>query len=277
MTSNGSHSLFHAPHGALNAMTPYLADLRRYARTLTGSQHLGDALVSLTLEDAEQIASEGGLDKIKLYQLLSRIWSGPVGAHWRSIERSRSGSQPSLQRQLTLLTPRSRQAYLLVAMDRFPPAAAAEILEMPESALHVALREAQQQVAAQNRAKILIIEDEPLIAVDLESIVTDLGHAVVGISRTRASAVAKARQAQPNLILSDIKLADDSSGIDAVSEIVQFRDVPAIFITAFPERLLTGLGPEPAFLITKPFRSEMVRAVIGQALFWSQSTTPGPR
>jgi CheY-like chemotaxis protein/DNA-directed RNA polymerase specialized sigma24 family protein len=257
--------------------TSYLAELRRYARTLTGSQHLGDALVSLTLEDAEYLSPERDpLDKLKLFRLLSRIWTGPVGDHWRSAERERKRHPEPLQRQLDRLTPRSRQAYLLVAMERFAPAAAAQILEMSEPELHDALTMAQTQIAAQGAAKVLIIEDEPLIAVDLESIVADLGHTVVGICRTRASAVAKARTAKPGLILSDIKLADDSSGVDAVNEIVQHRDVPAIFVTAFPERLLTGLRREPVFLITKPFRADMVRAVIGQALFWSQDNVEVP-
>jgi DNA-directed RNA polymerase specialized sigma24 family protein len=232
--------------------TSYLAELRRYARTLTGSQHLGDALVSLTLEDAEYLSPERDpLDKLKLFRLLSRIWTGPVGDHWRSAERERKRHPEPLQRQLNRLTPRSRQAYLLVAMERFAPAAAAQILEMSEPELHDALTMAQTQIAAQGAAKVLIIEDEPLIAVDLESIVADLGHTVVGICRTRASAVAKARTAK-------------------------HRDVPAIFVTAFPERLLTGLRREPVFLITKPFRADMVRAVIGQALFWSQDNVEVP-
>lgn len=274
MTRDGSNSLFHAQQSVLPDVARYLPDMRRYARTLTGSQHLGDALVSMTLEDAEQIASEEKIGKLELYRLLSRIWSRPIGDYWRATERTRMHAAPLLQRQLTRLTPLCRQAYLLVAMEHFQPAAAAAILEMPERQLHACLHEAQQQIAVQSAAKVLIIEDEPLIAVDLESIVSELGHDVVGISRTRSSAVAKAKSTQPNLILSDIKLADESSGIDAVNEIVQFRDVPTVFITAYPERLLTGLRREPTFLITKPFRAEMVRAVIGQALFWTDASEP---
>lgn len=250
-------------------LTANLPELRRYARTLTGSQHLGDALVSLTLEDAEYTNTGRNVDKLTLFMLLSRIWSGPVGDHWRSTERLRKRTEAPLQRQLDRLAPRSRQAYLLVAMERFQPAAAAQILELSEEQLYAELRMAQQQIAAQGAARVLIIEDEALIAVDLESIVLDLGHEVVGISRTRASAVEKARSVKPSLILSDIQLADDSNGVDAVRDITAERDVPAIFITAYPERLLTGLRREPVFLITKPFRADMVRAVIGQALFWN--------
>ena len=73
---------------------------------------------------------------------------------------------------------------------------------------------------------------------------------------------------RPGLVLADIQLADGSSGIDAVKDILGRFDVPVIFITAFPERLLTGERPEPTFLITKPFQPETVKAAIGQALFF---------
>ena len=71
------------------------------------------------------------------------------------------------------------------------------------------------------------------------------------------------------MVLADIQLADGSSGIDAVNEILHSRfEVPVIFITAYPERLLTGERPEPTFLITKPFLPDMVKALVSQALFF---------
>jgi CheY-like chemotaxis protein len=70
------------------------------------------------------------------------------------------------------------------------------------------------------------------------------------------------------MVLADIQLADGSSGIDAVNDILAESPIPVIFITAFPERLLTGERPEPAFLVTKPFNPEMVKALISQALFF---------
>ena len=55
---------------------------------------------------------------------------------------------------------------------------------------------------------------------------------------------------------------------DAVSELLRGFDIPVIFITAYPERLLTGERPEPTYLITKPFLSTTVKATVGQALFF---------
>jgi CheY-like chemotaxis protein len=121
---------------------------------------------------------------------------------------------------------------------------------------------------------VLIIEDEPIIAMDIETIVRDLGHNVTGVAVTRDEAVSQAMARRPGLVLADIQLADDSSGIDAVKDILQEFQVPVIFITAFPERLLTGERPEPTFLITKPFQRSTVKAAIAQALFFDSATIP---
>jgi CheY-like chemotaxis protein len=125
-------------------------------------------------------------------------------------------------------------------------------------------------------SKVAIIEDEPLIAMDLENLVESLGHQVVGLARTKAEAVALARSARPGL-LADIRLADGASGLDAVNEILETFGVPVIFITAYPETLLTGQRPEPAFLISKPFRAEMVKAIVSQALFFNEMSRPAER
>ena len=77
----------------------------------------------------------------------------------------------------------------------------------------------------------------------------------------------------PNASLADIQLADNSSGIDAVADILQQVDAPVIFITAYPERLLTGERPEPAFLINKPYTEEQVRSAVSQAMFFSSTDT----
>jgi len=97
---------------------------------------------------------------------------------------------------------------------------------------------------------------------------------VTGVAVTRDEAVQLAMAHRPGLVLADIQLADDSSGIDAVKDILAEFSVPVIFITAFPERLLTGERPEPTFLITKPFQRSTVKAQIAQALFFDDATVP---
>ena len=107
---------------------------------------------------------------------------------------------------------------------------------------------------------------------DITAIVEGMGHQVTGNARTHTEAVAMAAADRPDLILADIQLADNSSGVEAVNEILaQFGDIPVIFITAFPERLLTGDRPEPAFLINKPYTEEQVRSAVSQAMFFSST------
>ena len=172
------------------------------------------------------------------------------------------------------MTPLSRQALLLTAMEGFTPEDAAYLIEVDTDEVDSLVAEALAEIEKQTRARVLIIEDEPIIAMDIETIVRDLGHDVTGVAVTRDEAVALAMEDRPGLVLADIQLADDSSGIDAVKDILAEFDVPVIFITAFPERLLTGERPEPTFLITKPFQRSTVKAAISQALFFDESTIP---
>jgi CheY-like chemotaxis protein len=124
---------------------------------------------------------------------------------------------------------------------------------------------------------VLIIEDEAFIALNLQGLVEALGHQVLGVARTHKEAVALAKVKRPGAILADIQLADGSSGLDAVNEMLNSFQVPVIFITAYPERLLTGERPEPAFLIPKPFQPAMVSAMLSQALFFERNAKPRER
>ncbi|MFN3765080.1 MAG: response regulator, partial [Aliihoeflea sp.] len=131
---------------------------------------------------------------------------------------------------------------------------------------------AQSEIDAELATDVLIIEDEAIISADIESLVRELGHNVTGTATTHDEAVDAVARHRPGLVLADIQLADGSSGIDAVNEILASASVPVIFITAFPERLLTGERPEPAFLVTKPFNPDMVKALISQALFFDRQS-----
>ena len=133
------------------------------------------------------------------------------------------------------------------------------------------MEEAGRELAAEIATDVLIIEDESFIAMDLESLVENAGHRVIGVARTHTAAVTLAKAKRPGLILADIQLADGSSGLDAVNELVNSFEVPVIFITAYPERFLTGERPEPAYLIAKPYQPATVAAVIGQALFFERN------
>jgi CheY-like chemotaxis protein len=179
-------------------------------------------------------------------------------------------------KRLDDITPLPRQAFLLTAVEGFAVEQAARVLEISPKAFSALIEAAGEEIKAQVSTTALIIEDEPIIAIDLEHLLKGLGHRVVGNARTRDEAVELAKREKPGLVLADIRLADGSSGIDAVREIRRSFDIPIIFITAYPEALLTGDRPEPTYLIVKPFEEDMVRAVISQALFFNSKATNEP-
>jgi CheY-like chemotaxis protein len=255
-------------------IAPHLPFLRRYSRALTGSQISGDAYVAALLEalisDPLKFDTEPSV-RISLYRAYSKIWES-ISLNMKHAA-SYSGWEANTQRQLSHIAPKAREAFLLSAVEGFNTRDVAAILLMIEEDVDVLLKEASQSIVTQVATDVMIIEDEPIIAMDLEAVLESLGHRVTGIARTEKEALSLASAKRPKLILADIQLADGSSGLDAVNRILASFSVPVIFITAFPELLLTGEKPEPAFLITKPFLPDMVKAVISQALFFDMKSS----
>jgi len=253
------------------SIAPHLPYLRRFARAVSGSQQSGDALVAALLEAIIadiSIFPKASSDRIALYQIFARLFTSV--AIRVPQEQPQNAWEQRAAANLNAIAPLPRQAFLLVAVEGFAEDEAAEILGVSESGFANLLSQASAEISRQVATDILIIEDEPLIAMDIEEMVESLGHRVVGTARTHSEATAIFNKARPKMILADIQLADGSSGIEAVNEILASASVPVIFITAFPERLLTGERPEPAFLVTKPFNPEMVKALISQALFFDR-------
>jgi CheY-like chemotaxis protein len=233
------------------AVAQHLPYLRRYARALTGSQSSGD---------------EGTSTRIALYSLFTKIWNSvPVNASVSAAD------EMPVEHRLANITPKPRQAFLLVALEGLSEDDAAKVLDVDVPTLRRLVEESGRELAAEIATDVLIIEDETFIAMDLEGLVEGLGHRVLGVARTHSEAIALAKAKRPGLILADIQLADGSSGLDAVNELLRLFEVPVIFITAYPERFLTGERPEPAFLIAKPFQPATVSAVLSQALFFERN------
>ena len=260
-----------------------LPHLRRYARALTGSQEQGDTLVAATLEAicADRSVLPGDVPvRMALFKTFQHIWlAAPAGRAGDVAMGDRSPAAMAGAR-LAGIVPLARQALLLAAMEGFAEDAVGYLIERPLPVVRALIAEALADIARQTRTRVLIIEDEPVIAADIEAIVTELGHGVIGIATTHREAMAMMAGPAPGLVLADIQLRDGSSGIEAVRQILTGRPVPAIFITGFPERLLTGAGLEPAFLISKPFQPAAVRAAIGQAVLFNPAapgtaTAPG--
>jgi CheY-like chemotaxis protein/DNA-directed RNA polymerase specialized sigma24 family protein len=256
-----------------NTIVQHLPYLRRYARALAGSQRAGDCYVAATLEalveDPALLSIPAG-PRVGLYRAFTRIWNSVrlnAGA-------AANNCLAAPDQRLAAITPLPRQAFLLVALEEFSENDAAQILNIEVETLRMLVDESGREIAFEVATDVLIIEDEALIALELQELVEGLGHTTVGIASTHAEAIALAKNKQPGLILADVRLADGSSGLDAVNELLQSTKAPVVFITAFPQQFLTGNRPEPAFLINKPFQRATVSAVISQALFFQDGGKP---
>jgi len=259
------------PLGSLIA--EHLPFLRRYARALTGSQRYGDGLVRATLENAlgdpelrEQL--KGG--RVPLYAAFTRHWQNTQADEARKGEDA-SPREAAAHAHLAVVAPRNREALLLIALEEFSTSQAGAIMGVSAAEAATLADKGALEIACGSATSVLIIEDEPLISMQLEQIVGSLGLTISGTAATRAQAADSAVSSPPGLVLADIQLADGSSGLDAVADILkQIPNVPVIFITAYPERLLTGDRPEPTYLLSKPFHEDAVRAAISQALFFAE-------
>lgn len=233
---------------------------RRYARALTGSQQRGDQLVAESLTVLIEMAPVGLEARPALYAVATRRFN----AEPNDLNASVIGGLSPVQRQLLLLT----------SLEDLPIATAARVLDLPETEADTLLHGARDGLRSTIATDVLIIEDEPIIAMDLEELVLGCGHRVVGVASSEAEAVRLAALHKPGLILADINLGLGGDGTSAVARILAHHYAPVIFVTAYPERLLTGDALEPAFVITKPFEPLTLAIATFQAVSGGNAVGP---
>lgn len=257
-------------------VSTFLPHLRRFARALTGSQEAGDAYAAATIEAI--LTDDSTLDpalepKTALFRVFNSVWSS-TGQTLMGTDEPDDGRIAAARDRLSSLTPRAREAFLLRSLEDFDDGSIAIIMTISEEEARLLVETGAREIESGLVSNVLIIEDEAIIAIELQTLVEDLGHKVIGIARTQKGANHLSGTVEPDLVLADIHLADGSSGIDAVNDLMAAHgEVPVIFITAYPERLLTGERPEPTYLIKKPFKSSQVRAAIEQALFFRSTAS----
>lgn len=253
----------------------HLPFLRRYARALTGSQQSGDNYAAATLQamvSDDTVFDRALASKTALFRVFHQIWASSGSP----VDDTSDPSTPEARAQwrLSPLTENTREVLLLHSIEGFMTPDIATIIGTSADEAQSLLAIARAEMTSAIHGRIMIIEDEAIIAMDIRAIVEDMGHAVTNVARTRDEAIQLARRDPPDLILADIQLADKSSGIDAVNHIIkEMGELLIVFITAFPERLLTGERPEPAFLITKPYTEEQVQSAVSQAMFFASTDT----
>jgi two-component system, response regulator PdtaR len=122
-------------------------------------------------------------------------------------------------------------------------------------------------------SRILVVEDEAIVAMGIKQKLEDLGHEVVDIVFTGEDAVKAAIDTEPDLVLMDIVLKGDMDGIEATCKIKNYVDIPIIYLTAYSddEVLKRARITEPYGYILKPFKKSEVNANIEMALFKHKS------
>jgi DNA-directed RNA polymerase specialized sigma24 family protein/CheY-like chemotaxis protein len=250
------------------ALLQHVPYLRRHARLLTGSQEVGDECVRICLEMviAEPHHLAGGDLKVQLFRAFH--------AAWRVLETAIGEASPleavelseRVEQGLTALPPLERRVLLLAVVERFTDPEVAHILDLDVATIPELVARARRSLHAQVSVAVLIIEDESLIAMELSRIMQDMGHTIAGIASREAPAIEQAEKTQPGLVLCDVKLLDEDSGISAAQRILRRFDVPVVFVTAFSELLLTGGRLEPAFVVSKPFDEDTLKVTVAQAL-----------
>jgi len=122
--------------------------------------------------------------------------------------------------------------------------------------------------------RVLVVEDEPITAMDESEILTSLGHSVTTIVFTGEDAVRRAGKDRPDVVLMDIKLIGKMDGIVAAREIRNRYGIPVVFVTAYGNKELSASSamnvPSGYGYVVKPFTREDIRRGIDRAVQTSE-------
>jgi DNA-directed RNA polymerase specialized sigma24 family protein/FixJ family two-component response regulator len=258
LSINTGSVLGHVPH------------LRRHARLLSGSKDVGDEYVRIALEliVAEPERMQGGEERILLFRAFHAVWSALNESGRRGLADAIT-IEERLDQGLAALAPIERRVLLLAVVEQMSLEQVGTVLDLDVDTVRRHLAEARESLRHEVELPVLIIEDEPMIAIELSQIVREMGLSVSGTAARQDDAVIAAEaagQEQLGLVLADIQLQDKGNGIGAAQQILERFNVPIVFVTGFPERLLTGSGLEPAFVVAKPFDAESLKVTIAHAL-----------
>jgi CheY-like chemotaxis protein len=233
-----------------------LRKLRRYAFCLLGNSHLSDIVVEAALNT---LASNRGMpasavSRVDLYKNVNEaartsLVFGKVSAAVGS----------GLHARLLRLGGEQRQVAALHAVAGLPFSDVASIMDASEE--HVCHVYAESLLALRDKPMaVLIIEDEAIIAHELQAIVTGLGLSVAGMARNRAEALQIAGASKPQLILVDYQLKGDT-GVEVVKAIRESLNANVIYVTAHPEAVVSA-REDGDIVIPKPFNVRAVQRAV---------------
>jgi CheY-like chemotaxis protein len=218
--------------------------------------------LEVVLRDPTRLRSRNDT-RLQLYKLFHEVIRAFASLLASEVSSARPDHQ--LKRHILELPLHQRQLILLSYLANFSHDQIAAILDMPPSAVATGIAAAREKIMPRDSARILVIEDEPVTAIDIADIVYRAGHALFGVAASRADALQLAKKGRPDLILADVRLGHDDSGILTAQEIAGDSQVPIIYITGHAKSVLEGRA-KSRFIIPKPFTAEVVAETINEAL-----------
>lgn len=253
------------PQQTASRLIAKLPPLRRYARSLTGSTEKGDEILVRMIEAAMIAPDRFGLNtetRVPLYALLNLLFD----------EERENGGQPvaspyPIERALAGLAEEERRVYLLSVLERLPVPDVAAVLAMPPQHVVLGLERARERLRQSLTQRVLVVEDNPVLAMELEGVVSSLGHEVCGTAANPRVALALAAQKPPTLALLDVRLGEGGDGIDLARELRRRGVLRTIFITAFDQELERRCATHLGQVIAKPYSTEAIRGAISRAVF----------
>ncbi|MFO1057374.1 MAG: response regulator [Dongiaceae bacterium] len=247
-------------YDALFQELPYL---RWQAFAFTGSRQAGDEVVARCLTEIS--ATPERLDPAQprrdFYRVFCRVARQEAG--WREELPAEDDDEGRLWRGLGDLPPVERHAFLLDAIQQFVPEDIAYILEIEVEAIRALLRRARAGLEHAQRPGVLIVEDDWLVALDMESAVVEMGFRVCGTARSEQEAVSIARLTRPDLILADVNLSTGGDGIKACEQICRSRPTSVIYVTGYPDKIKREGGQ---LVVPKPFQVRSLSRAVREAL-----------
>ena len=122
------------------------------------------------------------------------------------------------------------------------------------------------------KTKILIIEDETIVALDIKSALANLGYVVTSIATNHTEALMSIEENIPNIILTDINLENSIDGIEIVQEIQKTKNIPVIYLTAFSDddTINRAIQTNPVGYLLKPFQTNELKSTILLAIYKSK-------
>ncbi|WP_084418525.1 response regulator [Henriciella litoralis] len=231
-----------------------LPDLRRFSRALTGTQEAGDALVSEAvrlLSNRSQELVEHFCSRPRLFGLVSSILDSRTFLAFNPERADSPGRRAVLMQDVFGFTEEDARSALQLASDNY----------------RMLLQAARLPASGLEPARIVILEDQFLIAADEEILLKSHGHDVVGVCATAEEALEIVKSESPDIVICDIDLgAGNPTGLDFAKSVPPEARCAFVFVTGHPATLCQGHPGEPAYLVSKPYDPAVLATIVYQAL-----------